>query len=206
MNLRENSKTKIEKAYLTESSFIAQLKSGDEQAFQQLIQEYQQKVLNTCYGFINSKEEAEDLTQDVFIEVFRSVRQFNGDSKLSTWLYRIAVTKSLEELRRRKRKKRAAYFKNLTGLDVAQEIVAAKDRNAQDLLEDEQRIHILQNAVDKLPENQRIAFTLHKYEQLSYKEVSDIMGVTLSAMESLMHRAKANLKKDLFDYYEKNII
>jgi RNA polymerase sigma factor (sigma-70 family) len=191
---------------LTESSFIAQLKSGDEQAFQQLIQEYQQKVLNTCYGFINSKEEAEDLTQDVFIEVFRSVPQFNGDSKLSTWMYRIAVTKSLEELRRRKRQKRAVYFKSLIGLDIAQEIVATKDRNAQDLLEDEQRMHILKNAVDKLPENQRIAFTLHKYEQLSYKEVSDIMGVSLSAIESLMHRAKANLKKDLTDYYEKNII
>jgi len=191
---------------LTEAHFIAELKSGDEQAFQLLVNEYKDRVLNTCYGFIHNREEAEDLCQEVFIEVYRSISKFKQQSKLSTWIYRIAVSKSLEEIRSRKRQKRAAYFKSLIGLDLAKEIVAAKDKDPQALLEDQQRILIMEAAIEKLAENQRISFVLHKYEQLSYKEVAEVMGLSLSAVESLIHRAKLNLKKHLHDYYKKKLI
>jgi len=191
---------------LTDTHFIKELKSGSEKAFQQLVNEYKDKVLNTCYGFINNRVEAEDLSQEVFIEVFRSISKFKGQSKLSTWIYRIAVTKSLEEIRSRKRQKRAAYFKSLIGLEVAKEIVAAKDKDPHALLEDQQRVLVLEAAIEKLVDNQRISFVLHKYEQLSYKEVADVMGVSLSAVESLIHRAKINLKKHLYDYYKKKLI
>ncbi|MFT4667845.1 MAG: RNA polymerase sigma-70 factor (ECF subfamily) [Polaribacter sp.] len=191
---------------MTDTHFIKDLKSGNEQAFQQLVNEYKDKVLNTCYGFINNREEAEDLSQEVFIEVFRSISKFKGQSKLSTWIYRIAVTKSLEEIRSRKRQKRAAYFKSLIGLEVAQEIVATKDKDPHVLLEDQQRLLILETAIEKLAENQRISFVLHKYEQLSYKEAAEVMGISLSAVESLIHRAKINLKKHLHDYYKKKLI
>ena len=170
------------------------------------MREYQEKVLNTCYGFINSREEAEDLTQEVFVEVFRSISGFKENAKLSTWIYRIAVSKSLEEIRSRKRKKRAAYFKSLIGLETAQEIVATKDKDPHEVLEDAQRLEIMQQAIEKLPENQRIAFTLHKFEQLSYQEVAEVMGSSVSAVESLIHRAKNNLKKYLYRYYEKKMI
>lgn len=192
--------------YLTETSFIDALKSGNEAAFQQLVSTYQDKVLNTCYGFMTNREEAEDLTQDVFVEVFRSIHNFKGESKLSTWIYRIAVSKSLEEIRSRKRQKRAAYFKSLIGLEVASEIVASNNKTPHELLEDQQRVIILQEAIEKLVENQRTAFTLHKYEQLSYKEVAEVMKLSLPAVESLMHRAKMNLKKDLYNIYKKKLI
>ncbi len=191
---------------VTESAFIDQLQSGNQRAFRQLVDDYQEKVLNTCFGFVNNRQEAEDLTQEVFVEIFRSVPKFRRDAKLSTWIYRVAVSKSLEELRRRKRQKRAAYFKSLIGLEVAQEIVASNDKDPQSQLEDAQRLEILHQAIEKLAENQRIAFTLHKYEQLRYQEVADVMNISLSAVESLIHRAKTNLKKRLHHYYENKMI
>ena len=90
---------------MDEKTLIPKLLDGDHQAFRMLVDAFQEKVLNTCYGFVNNKQEAEDLTQEVFIEVFRSIGKFRGDAKLSTWIYRIAVSKSLEEIRKRKRQK-----------------------------------------------------------------------------------------------------
>lgn len=191
---------------MDENVLTTKLKSGNNEAFRVLIDTYQEQVLNTCNGFVRNREEAEDLTQEVFIEVFRSIQNFRGDSKLSTWIYRIAVSKSLEELRNRKRLKRAAYFKSLIGLENAADRVAAPDRNPHQLVEDQQRAAIMQEMLDKLPENQRIAFTLHKYEGLPYQEIAEVMGVSLSATESLIHRAKTNLKKKLSVYYKNKLI
>ncbi len=189
-----------------EKTLIPKLLIGDQQAFRMLVAAFQEKVLNTCYGFVNSKEEAEDLTQEVFVEVFRSIEKFRGDAKLSTWIYRIAVRKSLEEIRKRKRQKRAAYFKSLIGLEGVAETVADNSKNPHQELESKQRATIMQKMLDKIPENQRIAFTLHKYEGLSYREVAEIMGLSLPAVESLMHRAKASLKKKLSVYYKNKMI
>ncbi len=161
---------------MDDNALITKLKIGSNEAFRILVETYQEKVLNTCYGFMRNKEEAEDLTQEVFIEVFRSIHKFRGDSKLSTWIYRIAVSKSLEEVRSRKRQKRAAYFKSLIGLEVASEVVASNARDPHQLLEDEQRAEVLHQMMGQLPESQRIAFTLHKYEGMSYKEIAAVMA------------------------------
>ncbi len=191
---------------MDEKTLIPKLLDGDHQAFRMLVDAFQEKVLNTCYGFVNNKEEAEDLSQEVFIEVFRSIGKFRGDAKLSTWIYRIAVSKSLEEIRKRKRQKRAAYFKSLIGLEGVAEVVASTNSNPHQELEAKQRMEIMQEMIERIPKNQRIAFTLHKYEHLSYQEVADIMLLSLSAVESLMHRAKTNLKKRLTVYYKNRMI
>ena len=90
--------------------------SGDE-LFRALVTEHQEMVINTCYRFVLNREDAEDLAQDVFVEVHRSLDQFREESKLSTWIYRIAVTKSLDHLRRMKRKKRFSSLKRIIGVD-----------------------------------------------------------------------------------------
>ena len=92
---------------------IEKLKQGDIKSFKIFVDEHQKKVLNTCYRFLNNKEDAEDLTQEVFIEVYKSISSFRGDSKISTWIYRIAVTKSLDFIRKKKRKKRFAILKKV---------------------------------------------------------------------------------------------
>lgn len=179
---------------------LEQLLQGKEAAFKELVDLYQKKVYNTCLGFVKNKEEADDLAQEVFIEIFRSIVKFRGESKISTWIYRIAVTKSLQYLRAKSRKKRFAYF---TGLFLgAESSISMTDFEHPGVIaENKERSKILFHAIDKLPESQKTAFTLHKLENLSYEEIADIMKKSMSSIESIMHRAKLNLQKDLYNYY-----
>ncbi len=192
---------------MTENEFINKIKSGDEDSFRTLVDDHQKIVLNTCFRFVQVKETAEDLTQEVFIEVMRSIGQFRGESKLSTWIYRISVTRSLDYLKMMKRKKRFAKLKSLFG-DEGQlvEDKPSAEKNPVEQIENRDRAEILAWALESLAENQKIAFTLSKYDEMSYKEIAEIMGTTISAVESLIHRAKGNLKKRLKSYYEKRII
>jgi RNA polymerase sigma-70 factor (ECF subfamily) len=133
--------------------------------------------------------------------VFHSVNEFKGESKISTWLYRIAVTKSLDLLRARKRKKRFAFLQRLGGEnDTLPEPASFVHPGVQ--LENKERAAILFKALDKLPESQKTAFVLHKTEGLSYQEVAEVLNLSISSVESLMFRAKSNLQKYLADYYK----
>lgn len=175
---------------------IQALQAGNKNAYRQLIETYQDQVVNTCYGFVQRREDAEDLAQEVFIEVFRSVGKFRKDAKLSTWLYRIAVNKSLEFIRYHKRKKRFAWRQSLSDMTEAEEPASLSDHPGLSL-EQQEGMRILMGKIELLPQNQRIAFTLSKIEDLPYKEIAEVMKLSLSSVESLMHRAKKNLKKEL---------
>ena len=102
---------------MLEKELLEKLKNADEAAFRFLVEKYQDKVFNTCLGFLRNVEEAEDLTQEVFIEVYESIVSFRGDAKVATFLYRIAVNKSLDYLRKKKRKKRFSFVLSIFGLE-----------------------------------------------------------------------------------------
>ena len=164
---------------------------------------YQQMVFNVCLGFVHSSDDANDLTQDVFIEVFNSIHRFKGDSKISTWLYRIAVNKSLNFLRS---KKRSSVFRSIEQFwndreeqkfEPLDEVHNDADYNLQ-RSEDKK---IIRKALDELPKNQKTAFILSKYQEMSYKEISEIMELSISSIESLLFRAKQNLQKKLKTFY-----
>jgi len=172
-----------------------------EESFRTLVAEHQEMVINTCYRFVFNREDAEDLAQDVFIEVFRSLEQFREEAKLSTWIYRIAVTKSLDHLRRLKRKKRFSSLKRIIGIeDPSAEIAAPCNNPAEALAANEQAV-ILQEALGTLPDSQKTAFLLSKQEGFSNQEIADILKTSVSAVESLVHRAKKNLHDKLYAYY-----
>ncbi len=185
----------------TDHILVEELKKGDEGAFRQLVDDYQDKVFNTCISFVKNVDDADDLTQEVFIEVFNSIHKFRADSKLSTWIYRITVNKSLEHLRKMKRKKRSGIFYWISHEDRESKFEVPDFDHPGVLAENREKARILFEAIEKLPEKQRIAFTLHKVEDLSYEQIADVMQKSLSSIESLMHRAKNNLKKELYDYY-----
>lgn len=189
---------------MNEWTLIEQLKQGDEAAFKTIVETWQNMVYNTAIGIVQNAEDAEDITQEVFVQVYQSISSFKGDSKFSTWLYRIAITKSLDHERRKKRKKRFAFVKSLFG-EESEVVVHPPDFNHPGVMLDKKEdAAVLFEVINKLPENQRIAFTLHKLEGLSYQEVSEVMKTTVSSVESLMHRAKNNLKKNLEDHYKSN--
>lgn len=181
---------------------ILELQKGNEAAFKHLVETFKHKVVNTCFGFMHNYADAEDIAQDVFVEVYESIQTFNEDSQLSTWIYRISINKSLDAIRKLKRKKRWSELTriNLEDKEETDHWFATND-NPQLTLEQKERIQILNSAIDTLPKNQKKAFTLHKYEDLSYKEISIILDTSLSSVESLMHRAKKNLQKRLEKYY-----
>jgi len=187
---------------LDEKILIEKLKHGDETAFKQIVADWQNMVYNTAVGILQNAEDAEDVAQEVFVQVYESVKTFKAESKFSTWLYRITVSKALDHLRRKKRKKRFAYVQSLFGADN-QTIIEKPDFNHPGVaLDNKERAAVLFKAINQLPENQKIAFTLHKLEGLSYQEISEVMKTSVSSVESLMHRAKNNLKKWLTSHYE----
>jgi RNA polymerase sigma-70 factor, ECF subfamily len=185
---------------------VAKLKRGDDDVFPIIVEKYQKLVLNCSYKFLRNRESAEDLTQEVFLEVFQSLHSFRGNSRLSTWIYRIAVTKSLNHLKSLKRKKRFALLVSLFEGHEAEGRLPSPDSMSPDRdLENQDRARVLTWALEKLPDNQRIAFTLSKYDELSYEEISLIMNASVPSIESLIHRAKANLKKTLLRYYKEHL-
>lgn len=186
-----------------ETVLIEQLKKGDESAFRTIVEEWKDMVYNTILGIVQNDTEAEDLTQDVFIKVFEKISSFKGDSKFSTWLYRIATTTALDHLRSKKRKKRFGFLQSLSTDDEERHQLPDFHHPGIDL-DNKERSAVLFKAIDTLPENQKIAYTLHKLEGLSYRDVSDVLRTTVSAVESLMSRANQNLRKQLEDYYNKH--
>lgn len=187
---------------MSEWILIKQLKQKDEAAFKTVVETWQDMVFNTVLGIVQNPEDAEDVSQEVFVQVYESVNSFKGESKFSTWLYRIAITKAMDHIRKKKRKKRFAFVQSLFGVDNEVLHDPPDFHHPGISLDNKERAAVLFMAIDKLPENQKIAFNLHKIEALSYQEVSMVMKLSLSSVESLLHRAKNNLKQTLEDYYQ----
>jgi RNA polymerase sigma-70 factor, ECF subfamily len=177
---------------------LDELIKGSPQAFRMLVDKYSRQVVGTCFSFVHNQEDAEDIAQEVFMEVFKSVQQFRHESDLNTWIYRISINKSIDFQRRLNRKKR---FQDLTGLIFHHKHPITPSEH----LEDKERMQILNQQIASLAENQRIALVLCQYDQLSMKEIAEIMQTTESSVESLLHRAKTNLRKKLQKYFEKNL-
>jgi RNA polymerase sigma factor (sigma-70 family) len=187
---------------LNQPELIEQLQRGDETAFKKLVEECQDMVYNTVVSIVQDEDMADDITQEVFIQAFQSIPSFNGDSTISTWLYRIAISKALDYERKKKRKKRFAFVQRLFGDAGNEDNHPADFRHPGILLERKESAAGLFSALKKIPDTQRAAFTLHKLEGLSYQEIAAVLNTTLPAVESLMGRAKKNLRKELTELYK----
>lgn len=191
---------------MVETEVTDKIKNKDDTSFRQVVDLYQPYILRLCYRFVNNKETAEDLTQEVFIQIYKSIDEFKEEAKLSTWIYRIAAAKSLDYLKTAGRKKRLAAVKSLFSLkkdDLLEN--SGSIANPHRELENIDRSEILSSALDSLNSSQRAAFTLSKCEGLNNTEIAEILGVSVSAVESLVHRAKINLRKKLYSYYKEII-
>lgn len=184
---------------------IRKLKQGDQLGFVAVMDQYQHMVYNTAVGIVQNEEDADDITQEVFEQVYLSIGSFKGESKLSTWLYRISISKALDHEKKKKRKKRFGIVKSLFGNSDSEKYTPIEFYHPGVQLEQKERAAELFAALKKLPDNQRVAFTLHKLEGQSHQEIAEIMNKSLYAVEALMGRAKANLKSLLHNYYYENL-
>lgn len=188
-----------------EQELVEQLKNGDEAAFRYMVTSWQDMVFNTALGLVQNEMDAEDVAQEVFVKAWESIEGFKGESKLSTWLYRITVTKSLDFLRSRKRKKRFAYVQSLFGKNDELVVDPPDFFHPGVVSEKKQLSAMLFKALNTLPEQQKAAFVLSRIEGLNHKEVSEVLGTTVPAVESLLQRAKVNLRKKLENFYRKEV-
>lgn len=166
--------------------------------FKQLLDDNKNRVYNTALNFVQNVEDAEDITQEVFIEVHRSLERFNHQSAVSTWIYRITVNKSLDFIRKKNRQKRFGFLTSIFGKEEGE---LSHDKGHFEhpgvLMENKEKAKILFETIDTLPENQKTAFILFHLEELSQKEIAEIMETTPKAIESLIQRAKAGLRQKL---------
>lgn len=181
---------------------LEEIRKGNEKALQQLFFQLKDTVFNVSLGYTANREDAEEITQDVFVEVFHSANSFKGDSSVKTWVCRIAINKSLDYLRFKKRKKRFAILTSLFSKETGEVKYHQPDFNHPGVtLEDKEKAGYLFAAIEKLPENQRTAFILLKMEGLSQREAAETMQINEKALESLFQRAKQNLRKELAGIY-----
>lgn len=167
----------------------------DELSFNVLVSEHLHRVYAVCFGFVRNKEDAEDLTQEVFVKAYKNIHSFRGECSMGTWLYRIAVTTSLDFLKSKQRKKRLGVVKKLLGIESAVNRVEAFNEERPDIsAELMERRALLEDLLEMLPVSQKAAVILSKIKGFKLSEIADILHTSESAVESLISRGMMNLK------------
>ena len=188
---------------MNDERLVQEFKNGNIDAFEELLNRYQPKVLNTCFRYLNDIEEARDATQDIFIKVYHALPRFKPRAKVSTWLYRIAVNHALNVQRSKKKGRFLQKVNSLSREDMKQiqQFPTEVEDNGDAAVQTQERLQLVQSALQKLGDAQRTAVILHRFEGLSYKEIAQVMSTSVSAVESLLFRAKQNLHKLLKPYF-----
>lgn len=160
--------------------------------FSEIYQKHASLVYTMAYKYALNAEDAEEITQDVFLQVHAKISEFRNEAKLETWIYRITINKSIDFLRSKKRLKNQVH--NRTDNEITLSL-ASSSQNPAEILENDEGIKTLMRCIHQLPDNQQQALILLKMEQKSQKEVAEILDTSRKAVESLFQRAKTNLKK-----------
>lgn len=184
-------------AATADAELVAALQQGSEAAFRSLVERYQNRIYRTVRVLLPTAEEAEDVAQEVFVEVYQTIGRFRGEAALSTWLYRLATSRALKHRRRARTRKRLAYFTSLLGFDNGLLHEPPDHRHPQAQLEGQQQLDLLLAHIARLPELQQVAFTLRHEQELSYPEIAAVLQTTVPAVESLLFRARQTLRHHL---------
>ncbi|MFD1470626.1 RNA polymerase sigma factor [Hymenobacter caeli] len=184
-------------APVADAELVAQLQRGSEAAFRTLVARHQGRVYRTALALLRSPEEAEDVAQEVFVEVYQTIGRFRGEAALSTWLYQLATSGALKNRRRARAKKRLAYVTSLLGFNNAVLHHPPDHAHPLALLEGQQQLQLLLARVARLPDAQQVAFTLRHEQELSYAEIAAVLGTSVPAVESLLFRARQTLRQQL---------
>jgi len=161
----------------TDSELIREFKNGDIKGYNEIVRKYQQQVYWVIRKMVNSHDDADDITQEVFIKIYTALNDFREDSNLFTWLYRIATNYAINHIRK-------AKVKNTISVELVSEPIESNDKSTGDLMDEERRRIILEKAIETLPPKQRAVFNLRYYDELPYEEISKILKKSVGGIKA----------------------
>jgi RNA polymerase sigma-70 factor, ECF subfamily len=185
-----------------DAALMLRVRQGDANAFEDLVNKYKQPVINLLYRTVRDLTEAEDLAQNVFVQVFKSADRYRVEAKFSTWLFTIARNLALNEIRRRSRHPAESLEAALEPVEElpGRQFEDRRSTSPPDQLLQEELVKKIEEALAALPETQRTAILLYREKEMSYEEISAILNCSLSATKSLIHRGRETLKEKLKPY------
>ena len=175
----------------------------DPAAFAEIVERFQHRIVAVMHHLVGTKEESEDLAQEVFLRVYRTRKKYTPKAKFSTWVFTIANNLAINALRDRKRRPHIqlnASDSGPLGPRPAEQLVSVRDRPPAHHIQQEELAAVVRRALDELNERQRVAVVLNKFEDMGYAEIADVMGLTTMAVKSLLNRARARLREMLQAY------
>lgn len=189
---------------MTDTDLMMKVKAGDPSALRMIVEKYQRRIINVAYRLLGDQDEAEDIAQETFLKVYLSAKSYKPKAELFTYLYTIATNLALNRLRK---KRRVRWFSldafRENGEEGVEPEIPTDPEDQPDLsLERAEREAVVRRALDALPPAQKTAVILSRYEGLSYKQIAEVMDISVSAVESKLHRAKQTLRKELIAYIE----
>jgi RNA polymerase sigma-70 factor, ECF subfamily len=194
---------KSETPAIDDFSLIRTIQAGDHHAFESLVRRYQRQVANLIYVTMGSRDDVDDIAQEVFIRVYRSLPRFKFDASFFSWIYRITMNLCIDEIRKRK-------IRKVLSLDFLTEDALEKSRKSKDhhnpsdsMLADERR-QMVQAALQGLRPEHREILVLREYKDLGYTEIAETLDISLEAVKSRIFRARSELKILLQEYFEEN--
>jgi RNA polymerase sigma-70 factor (ECF subfamily) len=191
----------IEKKVTDDFALIRAIQAGDHKAFESLVRRYQHQVANLIYITMGSRDDVDDIAQDVFIRVFQSLPRFKYDASFFSWLYRITKNLCIDEIR--KRKVRRVLSLDFLTEDSLEKNLKNKDHEiASDSTMTEEKIQIIQSALQRLKPEHREVLVLREYKDFSYDEIADTLGLSIEAVKSRIFRARMELKDRLSNYFK----
>jgi RNA polymerase sigma-70 factor (ECF subfamily) len=183
---------------ISSEDLMARIAKGDEDAFETLVNRHQTSVLNLAYRFIGDRTQAKDLAQEVFLRVWQTANRYEPRAKFTTWIYQVTANLCLNELKSAHRRKWFPFHRSEGESEKAiEETLSDGLPTAEDLLLAREQSRQISEALQSLPANQRMALLMKRYDDLSYNEIARILGCSVSAVESLIVRAKRTLHEKL---------
>ncbi|MDT8441386.1 MAG: RNA polymerase sigma factor [Desulfuromonadales bacterium] len=185
-----------------EQTLVQRILAGDETGFEQLVRQESSRTLSLAWRLVGNRHEAEELVQEAFLRLYKSLPKFRGESRISTWLYRTTTRLAIDHLRR-ERLKRKLFFMRASEDDVDPVDLASDPRdNPHRELQARQTIAALRRSLSRLSPRQQVIFTLRHYEGLSLQEIADHLDLQLGTVKIHLHRAVTHLRRELADDYE----
>jgi RNA polymerase sigma-70 factor (ECF subfamily) len=182
---------------------MLRVRDEEPHAFEELVEKYQARLVAVLHHLVGNAEEAEDLAQEVFLRVYRARKKYRARAKFSTWLFTIANNLALNSLRNRRRRAAVPLVGSESGPlgpRPAEQLVLDRAGPPSQRMQQEELAAVIRKALDGLNERQRVAVILNKFEEMSYTEIAEVMGLTTKAVKSLLSRARMNLREALQSY------